>query len=96
VLKHEQALESIMVAGERNWMAHAWWLERNLPHLYALRTVNRDSANMEQQTLCDKISLEQLVANAKLAAEIAAHPPSGLVQAPELTEGKSDEGWASG
>jgi hypothetical protein len=32
-LRHEQALESIMAAGERNWMAHAWWLERNLPQL---------------------------------------------------------------
>jgi hypothetical protein len=37
-LRHEQALESIMAAGERNWMAHAWWLERNLPHLYACET----------------------------------------------------------
>jgi hypothetical protein len=27
-LRHEQALESIMAAGERSWMAHAWWLER--------------------------------------------------------------------
>jgi hypothetical protein len=34
---------------------------------------------MEQQALCDKISLEQLVANARLAAEIAANPPPGLV-----------------
>jgi hypothetical protein len=61
-----------------------------------LKTVSRDSEQMEQQALCDKISLEQLVANARLAAEIAGHPPSGLVQAPELTEGKSDEGRASG
>ena len=29
-LRHEQALESIMAAGERNWIAHACWLERNL------------------------------------------------------------------
>jgi hypothetical protein len=28
--------------------------------------------------LCDRISLAQLVANAKLAAEIAANPPPGL------------------
>jgi hypothetical protein len=33
---------------------------------------------MEKQVLCDKMSLEQLVANAKLAAEIAANPPAGL------------------
>ena len=30
-LRHEQALESIMAAGERSWLAHAWWLERCLP-----------------------------------------------------------------
>ena len=59
-LRHEQALESIMAAGERSWMAHAWWLERNLPHLYALRTVNRDSGDTEQLALCDKMSLEPL------------------------------------
>ena len=40
--------------------------------------VNRDSEDSEQQALCDKISLEQLVANAKLADEIAANPPPGL------------------
>jgi hypothetical protein len=39
-LRHEQAFEPIMAAGERSWMAHAWRLETCLPHLYALRTVN--------------------------------------------------------
>ena len=45
-LRHEEALESIMLAGQRSWLAHAWWLERNLPHLYALRAVPR--ADSEQ------------------------------------------------
>jgi hypothetical protein len=49
--RHEQALESVMAAGERSWMAHAWWLERCLPHLYALRSVNRDSGDIEEQPL---------------------------------------------
>jgi hypothetical protein len=60
-------------------LASLWWLERRYPNEFALKTVSRDSAQMEQQALCDKISLEQLVANAKLAAEIAANPPRGLV-----------------
>ena len=32
----------------------------------------------EQLALCDKVSLEQLVANAKLAAEVAGNAPPGL------------------
>jgi hypothetical protein len=40
-LRQDQALASIMAAGERSWMAHAWFLERALPHMWALRTVNR-------------------------------------------------------
>ena len=39
--RHEEALESIMEAGHRSWLAHAWWAERNLPEKYALRNVNR-------------------------------------------------------
>jgi hypothetical protein len=55
-----------------------FWLERRYPNEFALKAVNRDSGDVEQAALCDKISLEQLVANAKLAAEIAANPPAGL------------------
>jgi hypothetical protein len=36
----------------------------------------------EARAVFDKISLEQLVENARLAAEIAANPPSGLVPPP--------------
>lgn len=39
--RHEEALESIMEAGHRSWLAHAWWAERNLPEKYALKNVNR-------------------------------------------------------
>ena len=80
-LRHEQALESIMAAGERSWMAHAWWLERNLPHLYALRTVSRDAGDMEQLALCDKISLEQLIFHQNRPARTGAgstSPPTKL------------------
>ena len=55
-----------------------FWLESRYPSEFALKTVSRDSAQTEQLALCDKISIEQLVANARLAAEIAANPPPGL------------------
>jgi hypothetical protein len=76
--RHEEALASVMAWGEKSWMAHAWWLERCLPHLYALRNVNRDPGDIEEQPLLNKISVEQLVENAKFAAEVAANPPLGL------------------
>jgi hypothetical protein len=64
----------------KNVAASMFWLERRYPAEFALKTVNRDSGGVEQQLLCDKISLEQLVENAKLAADIAANPPPGLTQ----------------
>jgi hypothetical protein len=62
----------------KNVAASMFWLERRYPNEFALKAVNRDSGDMEKQALCDKVSLEQLVANARLAAEIAANPPAGL------------------
>jgi hypothetical protein len=50
------------------------------PNEFALKQVTRDCVGAEQQRVCDKISLEQLVENARLAAEIAANPPPGLAQ----------------
>jgi hypothetical protein len=88
-LRHEQALEIIMEAGQRSWMAAGWWLERNLPARYALRQVNRDTDDIEAQPLLNKISMEQLVENAKLAAEIAASPPPGL--APKQLQSDTSE-----
>jgi hypothetical protein len=64
----------------KNVAASMFWLERRYPNEFALKTVSRDSAQTQQQALCDKISLEQLVENARLAAEIAANPPPGLAQ----------------
>jgi hypothetical protein len=37
-----------MRAGEKSWMAHAWYLERVLPNLYALKNVNRSEAAIDQ------------------------------------------------
>ena len=57
--RHEEAVESVMRAGEKSWMAHAWYLERVLPHLYALKNVNR-SEGSTAQPIGDKIDEEQL------------------------------------
>ena len=88
----EYHIANITKHEEKNVAASMFWLERRYPQEFALKTVNRDSAQTEQQALCDKISIEQLVANAKLAAEIAANPPSGLAQAPKLTDGNIRSG----
>jgi hypothetical protein len=80
----------------KNVLASLWWLERRYPNEFALKTVICDTGDSREPAVFDKISLEQLIENARIAAEIAANPPSGLVQAPELTEGKSDEGLARG
>jgi hypothetical protein len=40
-LWHDRAIGSIMEAGEKSWMAHAWFLERVWPERYALKAVER-------------------------------------------------------
>jgi hypothetical protein len=47
-LRVEKACESLMKAGEQSWMAHAWFLERSLPHLFALRNVNRPGSEQDE------------------------------------------------
>jgi hypothetical protein len=48
-----------MAAGEKNWTAYAWFLERALPHLWALKNVNRSEASTDQP-IGDKIDENQL------------------------------------
>ena len=48
-----------MRAGEKSWMAHAWYLERVLPNLYALKSVNRSEAATDQP-IGDRIDESQL------------------------------------
>ena len=79
----DHALEMVKSAMPKNWQAAMTYLECKYPNEFALRAVNRNSANIEQQALCNNISLEQLVENARLATEIAANPPPGLLP-PEL------------
>jgi hypothetical protein len=79
--RHEEMLQIITEAASKSWMAAGWWLERNLPARYSLtRGLTRDISDVEQQPLCDKVSLEELIEMAKIAAEIAANPPPGLAQ----------------
>jgi hypothetical protein len=71
---------------EQSWQAAIAWLERNLPEKWALKAFARDTGDIERQPLLNRISLEELIANAKLAAEIAANPPPALtVQEPAFS-----------
>ena len=67
--RHEEALQSIIRAGEKNWMAHAWYLERVLPNLYALKNVIRTNTDPNQNVIGDKVSEEDLKRYAGLMAE---------------------------
>jgi hypothetical protein len=69
-LRHEQALGSIMAAGEKSWMAHAWFLERTLPHLYALRNVSRADPEADKE-LEEEIPSEVLARHRALMLQIA-------------------------
>jgi hypothetical protein len=69
-LRHEQALASILAAGERSWMAHAWFLERALPHLYALRNVVRADPEGGQE-LKEEIPAEVLAKHRALMLQMA-------------------------
>jgi len=74
----------------KNVAASMLWLERRYPNEFALRTVVRDTVEAEARAVFDKISMEQLIENVRLAAEIAANPPSGLAAPPPgLPEGQA-------
>lgn len=68
--RHEEALEAVIRAGQKSWMAYAWFLERSLPNLYALKNVNRSEGSADQPIL-DRISPEDLARDAALALEVA-------------------------
>lgn len=57
--RHEEAVESVMRAGEKSWMAHAWFLERSAPHLWALKNVTRSEGSSDLP-VGDQVSEEQL------------------------------------
>jgi hypothetical protein len=82
--RHEEALEAIMAAGEKSWMAYAWLLERTMPQLYALRSVHRD-ANDDQQGE-PEIPSEILARHRALLLELAREDEAkrAASQVPEL------------
>jgi hypothetical protein len=57
--RHEEAVESVMRAGEKSWMVHAWFLERALPHLYSLKNVTRSEGSTDQP-IGNQVDEEQL------------------------------------
>ena len=46
--RHEECLATVLEAGRHNWLACAWWPERNFVHLYALRNVHRPEERDQQ------------------------------------------------
>jgi hypothetical protein len=89
-LLREYHIANISKHSVKNVAASMFWLERRYPNEFALRTVTRDTVEAEARAVFDKISMEQLIENAKLAAEIAANPPSGLgAPPPGLPEGQA-------
>jgi hypothetical protein len=67
--RQEQALASIMAAGEKSWMAHAWFLERSDPKHWALHNVNRPEE--EQEQLEEEIPAETLANHRRLLLALA-------------------------
>jgi hypothetical protein len=86
-IRREQAEASVMAAGEKSWMAHAWWLERCLPEKYALRQVNRN-LNSTDVVVGDGVSQDDLD---RMTQQIAAFEqkrrtrPMQALQAPVQT-----------
>jgi hypothetical protein len=83
-LRCEIACESVMRAGEHSWMAHAWWLERNLPHLYALRSVARPDPE-QQMELEEEIPAEALARHRALVLALAREDEARV----KLSQGES-------
>jgi hypothetical protein len=64
-------------------MASLWWLERNYPDEFALRTVSRNITSHE--LVLDKVSPEQLTEDIRLARVVAEERPQlgkALARAP--------------
>jgi hypothetical protein len=81
-LLREYHIANILQHSKRSVIASMWWLERNYPNEFALRTVVRDTNTSAEPLVCERISIEQLVENARLAKQIADNPPPGLSGAP--------------
>jgi hypothetical protein len=67
---HDEWLGEMCEHSKRSPWATGFLLERNFPHLYALRTVNRDNSSAEQ-LVGNEISAERLAAYGRLMLEMA-------------------------
>jgi hypothetical protein len=70
-----EALEAIRAAFPKNWIAAMTFLERRWPGEFALKVVNRN-INSSQELIFEKISQEQLEADARLAAAVQMERPA--------------------
>ena len=68
-----------------------FFLERKYPGEFSLKQVVRDTSDAESQPLCEKISLQQLIENARLMAETLASPPAVLMFHEEPASPSSEE-----
>jgi hypothetical protein len=91
-LLREFHIANVKKHAEKSVAASMFWLERRFPNEFALRTVVRNTGESGESAVFNKIPFEQLVENARLAAEIAAKPPSGLAAPPPgLPEGARED-----
>jgi hypothetical protein len=65
--------QNILRQAPKNVIASLWWLERNYPEEFALRTVNRNISSHE--LVLDKVSPEQLAEDIRLAREVEKERP---------------------
>jgi hypothetical protein len=82
--RREEAEETVLAAGEKSWMARAWWLERRFPAEFALRNVQRGEGTEPPATV-DKLTDAQVQEHLERERRIAAQAPAGLPCAREAT-----------
>jgi hypothetical protein len=70
----EMHTQNILKQAPKNVVASLWWLERNYPDEYALRTVSR-MINSHELVL-DKLSPEQLADDIRLAKQVEMERPA--------------------
>jgi hypothetical protein len=75
--EREEDLKRLGEAVKEDWRVSAWRLERRWPAEFALRRVDRDDPQAAQP-VGDRVPLETLIEDARIAAEVAQQRPPGL------------------
>jgi hypothetical protein len=81
-LWRSEALEAVRGAFGKNWVSAMTFLERRYPAEFSLRRVDRDDPQAAQP-VGDRVPLETLIEDARIAAEVALQRPPGLPPATE-------------